>query len=201
MSAIGAARADEGWRQRVAMENREHALAAEGLREKVRGYSLPELGPPLPTSKSIGVDPRRTTPTPSRTTPSQLSRNSRRRETSTPHSKYSIGDSACIARYTASEVDVGPSVSEVLESSRLSRRSRGGGGGSSKGRGGGSQVRSGIVSLGSDGTSFVTSATSAVETRLLQLESQLMEEKRGRRAVQDELAQIKSLMKNMKIQL
>ncbi|KAJ9454076.1 hypothetical protein DIPPA_70180 [Diplonema papillatum] len=47
------------------------------------------------------------------------------------------------------------------------------------------------------GTSFVTTADSAIENRLLQLESQLQAEKKGRKAVQDELAQIKVLMKNI----
>ena len=205
-SAPGTALCDHGWKQRVGLETRALVAAAENRRyKKTNVFGLPDLGPPLPTSHTIRAHEHAGSE-PLTTSESRTSRRSSLGTNTGSGARYAVAsdDAGVLERHHASG-DGGStpllppaaassqrrssqhSSSKKLSSAKPSQGSKGSG------------SRKESASAFSDGTSYVTSANSSVESRLLGLELQLKEEKRGRRAVEDELLQIKALMRAMRM--
>ena len=172
-----ASRYDEAWRQRVMGETRAQVAAVEGRRKPVDSLPL------LPTAATVNKwsDASSSTATAVRSTGSKLqelaSQSSILQSNGRSRSKHSS------QQKLSSAIDSQPSTTtkKSLTKENISEKRS-------------SVVSSSMLCSTVSSTSMVTTANSTIESRLLHLEDQLLQEKKGRRAVQQELDQIKRLM-------
>eukprot|EP01060_Flectonema_neradi_P039043 TRINITY_DN8430_c0_g1_i1.p1 TRINITY_DN8430_c0_g1~~TRINITY_DN8430_c0_g1_i1.p1 ORF type:complete len:200 (+),score=35.13 TRINITY_DN8430_c0_g1_i1:44-643(+) len=174
-------RYDEAWRQRVMGETRAQVAAVEGKRKPNEFEPLPLL----PTTATVKKwNDEATTVSSFSDRKSISSQAQSQRAQSLSHHSLSKSTSS---RKSKSKKSCSSSQIELpSQHSSASRRS-------SVGSKKVPTEESSFVCTTSS-TSLVTTANSTIESRLLHLEDQLIEEKRGRKAVQQELDQIKRLM-------